>query len=39
MPAVESLAKELFPGAELSVEKDLAQKDRIFVINQGMEYC
>ncbi|MDE2940138.1 MAG: peptide chain release factor N(5)-glutamine methyltransferase [Chloroflexota bacterium] len=39
VPAVESLAKELFPGAELSVEKDLAQKDRIFVINRGMEYC
>ena len=39
VPAVESLAKELFPGAELSVEKDLAQRDRIFVINRGMEYC
>ena len=39
VPAVESLARELFPGADLSVEKDLAQKDRIFVINQGMEYC
>ena len=39
VPAVEALAKELFPGAELSVEKDLAQRDRIFVINRGMEYC
>ncbi len=39
VPAVESLARELFPAAELSVEKDLAQRDRIFVINQGMEYC
>lgn len=37
--AVEELARELFPGAELSVEKDLAQRDRIFVINRGMEYC
>lgn len=37
--AVEELARELFPGAELSVEKDLAQRDRIFLINRGMEYC
>ncbi len=39
VPAVETMAKELFPGAELSVEKDLAQRDRIFVINRGMDYC
>ena len=39
VPAVDALARELFPGAELSVEKDLAQRDRIFVINRGMEYC
>ncbi|MDE2779435.1 MAG: peptide chain release factor N(5)-glutamine methyltransferase [Chloroflexota bacterium] len=39
VPAVEALAREAFPGAELSVEKDLAQRDRIFVINRGMEYC
>jgi release factor glutamine methyltransferase len=39
VPEVEALAKELFPGAELSVEKDLAHRDRIFVINRGMEYC
>lgn len=39
VPAVEALARETFPGAELSVEKDLAHRDRIFVINRGMEYC
>lgn len=39
VPAVEELAKELFPGADLSVEKDLAQRDRIFVINRGMGCC
>lgn len=39
VPSVESMARELFPGAELSVEKDLAQRDRIFVINRGMDYC
>jgi len=39
VPTVEALARETFPGAELSVEKDLAQRDRIFVINRGMEYC
>ena len=39
VPAVDAIAKEQFPGAELSVEKDLAQRDRIFVINRGMEYC
>lgn len=35
-PAVEALAREIFPEADLSVEKDLAQQDRIFVINRGM---
>ena len=39
VPAVEALAQEIYPGAELSVEKDLARRDRIFVINRGMEYC
>lgn len=39
VPPVELLAKELFPEAETSVEKDLAQRDRIFVINRGMNYC
>ena len=39
VPAVDALARELFPGAELSVEKDLAQRDRIFAINLGTEYC
>ena len=39
VPAVKALAMQIFPGAELSVEKDLAQRDRIFVINRGMEYC
>ena len=39
VPAVEAMAKEIFPEAELSVEKDLAQRDRIFVINRGMAYC
>lgn len=39
VPAVEGMAREIFPGAELSVEKDLAQRDRIFVIDRGMEYC
>ena len=36
VPAVEELARQLFPEAETSVEKDLAQHDRIFVINRGM---
>ena len=36
VPAVEELARQLFPEAETSVEKDLAQRDRIFVINRGM---
>lgn len=39
MPVVEELAKDIFPGTELSVEKDLSQRDRIFVINRGMDYC
>ena len=39
VPAVETLAKQVFPEAETSVEKDLAQRDRIFVINRGMNYC
>ena len=34
--AVTELAGQLFPEAETSVEKDLAQRDRIFVINRGM---
>ncbi len=36
VPAVEAMAQAAFPGAELSVEKDLSQRDRIFVINRGM---
>ena len=36
VPAAEELARQLFPEAETSVEKDLAQHDRIFVINRGM---
>ena len=36
VPAVQELAQELFPGAELSTEKDLTGMDRVFVINQGM---
>ena len=39
VPAVQAMAEEIFPEAEMSVEKDLAQRDRIFVINRGMEYC
>ncbi len=39
VPAVRTMASEVLPGAELSVEKDLAQRDRIFVINRGMNYC
>ena len=35
-PKVEELAKEVFPEAETSVEKDLANLDRIFVVNLGM---
>ncbi|MFQ6029020.1 MAG: peptide chain release factor N(5)-glutamine methyltransferase [Dehalococcoidia bacterium] len=37
VPAVRALAANIFPEAEVSVEKDLAQLDRIFVINRGME--
>jgi release factor glutamine methyltransferase len=37
VPAVKELAQQLFPEAETSVEKDLAQRDRIFIINRGME--
>ncbi len=36
VPSVEQLARQLFPGAETSVERDLAQRDRMFVINRGM---
>ena len=36
VPAVTELAGQIFPEAETSVEKDLAQRDRIFVINRGM---
>jgi release factor glutamine methyltransferase len=36
-PAVEGLARQLFPEAATSVEQDLAHQDRIFVINRGME--
>ena len=36
-PAVAELAGQLFPEAETSVEQDLARRDRIFVINRGME--
>jgi release factor glutamine methyltransferase len=32
-----ALATELFPEAEITVEKDLGQLDRILVINRGME--
>ncbi len=39
VPAVTELAREIFPEAETSVEKDLAQRDRIFVINRGLSYC
>ena len=39
VPAVEAMAREIFPEAETSVEKDLSQRDRIFVINRGMSYC
>lgn len=36
VPPVRELARELFPGAEVTVEKDLAQQDRMLVINRGM---
>jgi release factor glutamine methyltransferase len=35
VPAVEALARQLFPEAATSVEQDLAHLDRIFVINRG----
>ena len=35
VPVVQELAKQLFPEAEISVEKDLAQLDRMLVINQA----
>ena len=36
VPAVQALARQLFPEAQTSVEQDLAHRDRIFVINRGM---
>jgi release factor glutamine methyltransferase len=36
IPQVRALSWELFPEAEITVEKDLAQQDRMFVINRGM---
>ena len=35
VPAVKEMTDWLFPGAETSVEPDLSQRDRIFVINRG----
>ncbi len=35
VPAVKEMADRLFPGAETSVEPDISQRDRIFVINRG----
>ena len=35
VPAVMEMADRLFPGAETSVEPDISQRDRIFVINRG----
>ena len=35
VPAVKDMTDRLFPGAETSVEPDLSQRDRIFVINLG----
>jgi release factor glutamine methyltransferase len=37
VPAVEALARQLFPEAATSVEKDLAGLDRMFVINRGTD--
>lgn len=37
VPAVQELAKQLFPKAEISVEKDLAGLDRMFVVNLAAE--
>ena len=36
VPAVKERAGQLFPEAEISVEQDLARRDRILVINRGM---
>ena len=36
VPAVEDMARRLFPDATTSVERDLAGRDRIFVINRGL---
>jgi release factor glutamine methyltransferase len=36
MPPAKKLAQRLFPGAEITVEKDLAQLDRMLVINRGL---
>ncbi len=35
VPAVKEMSDQLFPGAETSVEPDISQRDRIFVINRG----
>ena len=35
VPAVKEMSDRLFPGAETSVEPDISQRDRIFVINRG----
>jgi release factor glutamine methyltransferase len=37
VPAVRELARQHFPEARTSVEQDLARRDRIFVINRGLE--
>ena len=36
VPAVKEQAGQLFPEAEISVEQDLARRDRILVINRGL---
>ena len=36
VPVVQDLAKQLFPDAEISVEKDLAGLDRMLVLNQRL---
>jgi release factor glutamine methyltransferase len=36
MPPVRELARELFPEAEITVEKDLAQLERMLIINRGL---
>jgi len=35
IPEVTSITNKLFPSAEISVELDLAQQERIFVVNTG----